>query len=222
MALATAAAIAGGTALISGALSFASNKKKEKEAARKKAELEKKIAQAEANRQPVLDNSEDLRNLKQGVSNPYANLAVATQAAEFEAEQQDMALANTLDAMVSSGASAGGATALARAAMQGRKGISAGLEQQEISNQKKAADGEKQMQQELRSIEVSALNEEANAFNRREKREDATIGRLEEKEDFYTQQEVAYGDAATEALVGTVSNVGSAVAGNISGGTTVF
>ena len=105
---------------------------------------------------------------------------------------------------------------------QGRKGISAGLEQQEISNQKKAADGEKQMQQELRSIEVSALNEEANAFNRREKREDATIGRLEEKEDFYTQQEVAYGDAATEALVGTVSNVGSAVAGNMSGTSTVF
>ena len=191
MALATAAAIAGGTALISGALSFGSNKKKQKEAARKRAELEKKIAQAEANRQPVLDNSEDLRNLKQGVSNPYANLAVATQAAEFEAEQQDMALANTLDAMVSSGASAGGATALARAAMQGRKGIAAGLEQQEINNQKKAADGEKQVQQELRSIEVSALNEEANAFNRREKREDAKIGRLEEKEDFYTQQEVA-------------------------------
>ena len=99
-----------------------------------------KEKKARGEHQILKDSIADQEKALQKIGNPYANLAVATQAAEFEAEQQDMALANTLDAMVSSGASAGGATALARAAMQGRKGISAGLEQQEISNQKKAAD----------------------------------------------------------------------------------
>ena len=35
-----------------------------------------------------------------------------------------------------------------------------------------------------------------------------------EKEDFYKQQEIAYGDAATEALVGGISNAGMAIAGS--------
>ena len=54
-------------------------------------------------------------------SNPYANLGVATQAAEMQAEEADIALANTLDTIRSSGASAGGATALAQAALKSKK-----------------------------------------------------------------------------------------------------
>jgi hypothetical protein len=192
-----AAIIGGSAALISGAISFASNKKKEKEAAAESAKREAEATQMRANRQPVLNQAADIRALKAQVNNPYANLAVSTAAAEFQAEQTDMALANTLDAMVSSGASAGGATALARAAMQSKKGIAATIEQQETSNAKQ-----------------KAVGEEGNAYNRQEARDSADLARVEEKEDFYTQQKVAYGDAATEAVVGTVSNVGTALAGS--------
>jgi|TARA_R110001599_G_scaffold344617_1_gene568269 hypothetical protein len=209
-----AAIIGGSAALISGAISFASNKKKEKEAAAESAKREAEATQMRANRQPVLNQAADIRALKAQVNNPYANLAVSTAAAEFQAEQTDMALANTLDAMVSSGASAGGATALARAAMQSKKGIAATIEQQETSNAKQKAVGEAAANQQRMNLEKSAIGEEGNAYNRQEARDSADLARVEEKEDFYTQQKVAYGDAATEAVVGTVSNVGTALAGS--------
>jgi len=81
------------------------------------------------------------------ISNPYANLGVATQASKFEAEQIDMSLANTLDTLKETGASAGGATALAQAALKSKQGISANIEQQEASNEKLRAQGEQQMEQ---------------------------------------------------------------------------
>jgi len=72
------------------------------------------------NRQPAI-------NPYAGMTNQMANLGVATKAAEFQAEETDIALANTLDAMQASGAGAGGATALAQAALQSKRGISASL-----------------------------------------------------------------------------------------------
>ena len=70
------------------------------------------------------------------LSNPMANLGVATQAAEMQVEQADISLANTLDTIRATGASAGGATALAQAALQSKKGVSASIEQQEAQNEK--------------------------------------------------------------------------------------
>jgi len=91
---------------------------------------------------------EEVKSQRKAAFNPYAdltnefaNLGVATQAAEFQAEQTDIALASTLDAMKSSGAGAGGATALAQAALMSKRGISANLQQQEAANQKAAAQG---------------------------------------------------------------------------------
>ena len=99
----------------------------------------------------ISDRKNELKSLvanRQAVINPYANmtnemanLGVATQAAEFQAEESDIALANTLDTMAASGASAGGATALAMAALKSKRGISASLQQQEAANQKAAAQG---------------------------------------------------------------------------------
>ena len=108
--------------------------------------------------------------------NPYANLGVATQAAEFQAEQADMALSSTLDAMTASGASAGGATALARAALQSQRGISASIQQQESQNAKLAAQGDAQMQTQKRNILIQAEQEEINAYNRQERRDDIILG----------------------------------------------
>ena len=62
------------------------------------------------------------KDLSGQMSNPFGNLGVATQAAEIQMEQSDIALANTLDTLRSTGASAGGATALAQAALQSKKG----------------------------------------------------------------------------------------------------
>ncbi len=222
MALATAALIAGGTALVAGGISFASNKKKEKDAAAEAAKREAEASAMRASRQPILNQAADIRALEAQVNNPYANLAVSTAAAEFQAEQTDMALANTLDAMVQSGASAGGATALARAALQSKKGIAASIDQQETANTKMRAAGEEKATQQRMAIQQAAFAEEANAYNRQEQRTAADLARVEEKEDFYKQQEIAYGDAATEALVGSVSNAGMAVAGNVTPGSTVF
>src|SRR5210317_1659888 len=81
------------------------------------------------------------------LDNPYDNLGVATQAAEIQMEQSDIALANTLDTLASTGASAGGATALAQAALASKKGVAASIEQQEAQNEKLRAQGEQQLNQ---------------------------------------------------------------------------
>ena len=85
------------------------------------------IASLENSRQAVInpyDNFKDLSSLAKDLtgklSNPYANLGVATKSSEIQMEQSDIALANTLDTLRATGASAGGATALAQAALQSK------------------------------------------------------------------------------------------------------
>ncbi len=92
---------------------------------------------------------------RQQIRNPFANLAVATEAAEFQAQQVDQSLANTLDAMQAGGFGAGGATALAREAAKAKQGISADIQKQEAVNQRFFAQGEqiRQNMQEQRSID---------------------------------------------------------------------
>ena len=121
------------------------------------------------NRQPAI-------NPYAGMTNQMANLGVATQAAEFQAEQTDIALANTLDTMAASGAGAGGATALAQAALQSKKGISASLEQQEKANQDKAAAG-------AQALQTKMAEGEKFKFNTTENRQNADIDRAATKLD---------------------------------------
>ena len=106
------------------------------------------------NRQPITNpygdvSSFQFEDLSDTFTNPYSNLRVATQAAEFQAQQTDQALANTLDTLRSGGMGAGGATALAQAAAQSKQGISASIEQQETQNQKLRAQGEQTLQQQI-------------------------------------------------------------------------
>ena len=111
------------------------------------------IKHIEANRQAIPNpyaNFEDVSSMAEDLSgmmsNPYLNLGVATQAAEIEIEEADIALANTLDTIRATGAGAGGATALAQAALQSKKGVAASIERQEANNQKLAAQGEEALQ----------------------------------------------------------------------------
>ena len=116
-----------------------------------------------------------LENSRQDVTNPFANLGVATQAAEMQIEQTDIALANTLDAIRATGAAAGGATALAQAALQSKKDVSASIEQQEASNERMKAEGEmiafnsRERREEAQLDRTSSLSDQANAQERASK-----------------------------------------------------
>ena len=63
-------------------------------------------------------------------------------------EQSDIALANTLDTLRATGAGAGGATALAQAALQSKQNVAASIESQEAQNEKLRAQGQQQMEQQ--------------------------------------------------------------------------
>ena len=100
-----------------------------------------------------------ITNTSDFLSNPMANLGVSTAAAEMQAEETDIALANTLDLLAATGASAGGATALAQAALQSKRGVAATISQQEKANADKEARGEQMLQQ----AKMQAANRVQNA-----------------------------------------------------------
>jgi hypothetical protein len=138
-------------------------KRRQRAAAREKARLQAKLTSLENSRQAIINPYSDARDLSAlaidlsgMVSNPFASLGVATQAAEIQIEEADIALANTLDTLRATGASAGGATALAQAALKSKKGVSANIEQQEVQNEKLRAQGEQHLQQ-LKMSEAQRL-----------------------------------------------------------------
>ena len=83
-------------------------KKAARAAAKRRAKLQAKMAQLEASRQEIINPYEGVKDLTSMISNPFAQLSVATKAAEIQIEEADISLANTLDTMRATGASAGG------------------------------------------------------------------------------------------------------------------
>ena len=134
---------------------------------------------------------QEIINPYANASNPYRNLAVATKAAEMKAEQTDMALANTLDSLRQTGA--GGATALAQAALRSKQGIAANIEQQEIQNQRLEAKGEQMLQKQ------QALGK-AYMFEARETRELQELNRLQAMSDEARLQRATSMEAIGESL----------------------
>jgi len=153
----------------------------------------------ESNRQQIINPFEN-------VANQYANLGVATQAAEFQAEQTDIALANTLDAVRQTGA--GGATALAQAALQSKKGISASLEQQELANEQLRAKGAMEVQK------LKAAGEQF-VFEQQEERELQKLDRLQAQIDQERQTQADMMAAGISSLGSMVSSAGE-IAGALS------
>ena len=171
------------------------------------------------NRQNIYNAAEDIRALKSQLTNAYANLGVATQAAEIQMQQTDLALANMMEGMVQTGSGAS-ATALATAAAKSKQGIAANIEQQEVANQKLYAQGEQAIQQQRIQLDQSAIAAEQQAWQAAEEREVFDINRLQAEADFLRNQQQAYQDAATAALMGGLSGatqVGSAYAGGLAG-----
>tara|TARA_R110000782_G_scaffold194408_1_gene284030 strand:- start:1473 stop:2276 length:804 start_codon:yes stop_codon:yes gene_type:complete len=166
--LLTGALISGGVQLLSGLFGAGAAKKREQAAAAEKQRLERKLTNLENSRQEIINpfgNATNLSglaaDLSSQMSNSMANLSVATQAAEIEIEQADISLANTLDTIRATGASAGGATALAQAALASKKGVSSSIEKQEVQNEQLRAQGEQalearqiQEQQRIQGIQI--------------------------------------------------------------------
>ena len=155
MAVGTALAIGAGISAIGGAVAHNQAKKAAEKAGRDKTRAEAKLESIKNSREDVINPYESTKNLSDlaqdlsgQMTNPFQQLGVATQAAEIQMEQTDIALANTLDTLRATGASAGGATALAQAALQAKKGIAANIEQQEANNEKLRAQGEQALQQQ--------------------------------------------------------------------------
>ena len=232
------AGIGAGIQLIGGLFGGGKRRRAEKRAAQKAARLEAKLGQLEKNRQAIVnpyagvkDISSMAKDLSGMVSNPYANLGVATQAADMQIEQTDIALANTLDTLRATGASAGGATALAQAALQSKKGISASIEQQEVANEKLKADGKAQLErvkmgeaQRLQNIEMSEAQRTQQAevagkqfvFGQKENREMQQLNRVSSQISGAQQQQVAAQQASTQFLsagIGAVGGIAASYAG---------
>ena len=212
-------------------------KKAERRAAEEKRALQREFNAAEASRQDVINPYADVTSLADMIvdntgllSNAYANIGVATLAAEFQAEEADIALANTLDTLMATGASAGGATALAQAALQSKRGVSASIEQQEADNQKLAARGEQFLQQqklaEAQRVQGSLMGEAARmqetdvlgkefVYGETERRETEQLNRLQAQITGQQQAEMqarSDGAAAISAGISAVGNIASAAA----------
>jgi hypothetical protein len=209
------AAIIGGVASIAGGL-FGSSaaKKREIAARRERRRLQNKLNTLEANRQEIVNPYQDLSSM---ISNPFANLSVATGAAEMKIEEADISLANTLDTMRATGASAGGATALAQAALQSKKGVAASIEMQEKQNEDKRATGEKQKQDALIAESKRVQEGEAYEFNLRENRQVAELDRTAALLGGAKQAEAQAQSDRTGAMTGMFGSL-AGIAGGMAGG----
>ena len=234
----TAAIITGGAALASTAIGAIGAGKQAKRAGKEKARLEDKLKTLENKRQPIInpyagvtDLSGMITDLSGMVSNPYANLGVATKAAEIEIEEADIALANTLDTLRATGASAGGATALAQAALQSKKGVSASIEQQEAQNEKLRAQGEDNLQRlqmaEAQRVQSGLIGEAQRmqdvdvkgktfVYSEKERRETEQLNRVQAQITGQQQAQVAARQNQASIISGGVGALGN-IAGSYMG-----
>jgi hypothetical protein len=214
--------------------------KRAKRAEREKRRLTGELNQLEKNRQAIINPYEGVTDLSAMVSdlssiasNPFDSLSVSTAGAEMQAEQTDLALANTLDTLRSTGASAGGATALARMALESKKGISASIEMQEANNNQLRAQGEQNLQAvklaEAKRVQGALMGEAGRiqqadvagkefVYSEKERRETEQLNR---KQAQITGQAQAAAQARSDSAgmmaagIGAVGDIGSAVASNI-------
>ena len=207
-----ASAIIGGAASIAGGIIGASAAKDRERAARKeRLKLQGKLEDLENNRQDIINPYAGVSDLSSMISNPFANLSVATGAAEMQIEEADVSLANTLDTMRATGAGAGGATALAQAALRSKKGVSASIEAQEKTNQDKMAAGEQALQQqkmaEAQRIQQSDVAGEQFMFSTREGRELEQLDRTAAMLGAAKQAEAQAQSDRTGAITGAIGGL---------------
>ena len=239
--MAVISAIAGAAIAVGGAVAGSISAGKEARRQGRNAQNAKdQIASIEENRQEIINPYSNMSSvtdlaadLSSTMSNPYDNLSVATGAAQMQAEEADISLANSLDTMLATGAGAGGATALAQMALKSKKGIAASIESQEATNQKMKAQGDEGLQkrktteaERMQNIEMQddmrLQNAEAQGkayeFENQEQRTENQLARLSGQQQ---QAEAARSSAKAgqQAAWGGLASAGGSILGaGISGG----
>jgi len=203
----------GTASLAVGVYQAVDSNKKAKKADKKRKKEQKRMKEFEKSRQPVINQADKIRATSEMLSNPAANLGVATQAAEQQMAQTDQALANTLDTIRSTGGGAGGATALAQAAAQSKASVSADIQKQEATNAKLAAEGEATLQKQKVNIENKALQEETSAWGRQEDRDIVQLNRMQSEIEGRDAEARAYEQQSADAIMAGVGGAGSALSG---------
>ena len=181
----------------------------------------------------ISDLSDLASDLSGQIQNPFENLQVSTAAAEMKAEEADISLANTLDFLEQTGASAGGATALAMAALKGKKDVAASIQEQEAKNAELKARGEQhaidarvratERYQDV-AIEEGARMQDAQAqgeifqFRAQEDRSNADIARYTGMYQGFAHQQNNARVAGANAWSSAASSVGNIASSVISAG----
>ena len=228
-------AIVGGALALGGAVAGTVSSGKQARRARLNAKsLTGELESLEKSRQDIINPYEGVKDLSSMItdvsgmaSNPYANLGVATQAAEIQVEEADISLANALDTIRATGSGAGGATALAQAALQSKKGVAASIEQQEANNEQLRAQGEANLQNikmsEAQRVQGALMGEQGRlqqadvsgrqfVYGEQERRETEQLNRKQAQITNQQQQQVA----AQQAQAGYIG-AGISAVGNIAG-----
>lgn len=206
--------LAAGLGLLNSATTAIKSARRAREARNQARAQEREIARLEASRQEIIDPTIGITELGSMITNPFANLQVATGAAEFAAEQQDLSLASTLDTLRATGAGAGGATALAQAATRGRQQIAADIQRQEAENARLRAQGEQRaemlrMQDAQRVQEARAAGQEF-LYSARDKREIEQLERADARLAQFRTTEAGSRRAATGQLASFMGGLGGA------------
>jgi len=232
----TGAVIGAGTKIIGSLFGGSKAKAAARAAEAERRRLQGQLRSLEKNRQEIVNPYAGVTSLasmatdlSDQISNPFANLSVATQAAEMQIEQADISLANTLDTLRATGAGAGGATALANAALKSKQGVSASIESQEAQNEKMRAQGEQQMEQaqvaqqaRLQDIQISEGGRAQMAqaqgktieMQMTENREQDQINYVRGQLEAARQDQAKAQADATSATMGAIGGLGQLAAGS--------
>ncbi len=168
----------------------------QKEFQLKKEEQQALMKQLENNRQAIT-------NPMQGLTNEAEKIGVATQATKIQAEEADMALANTLDTIMQTGSGAGGATALAQAALKSKQGISVDIQKQELKNAKNVASTQMKINEQKAQGNKWAWEEQEGRDMQQLDRAQNKIDKFEAQEfNAEAQKMAAFGNIASSAISG--------------------
>jgi len=100
-----------------------------------KRKREQRAAEAELAQQKQSFMDFQFTNPYAGLENVAEDLTINQDAAQFQAQQTDAALAQSMQAAIASGGAPGGAQAIAQAALQSKRGVAADIARQEQANQ---------------------------------------------------------------------------------------
>ena len=168
---------------------------------------EQRAAAAEQAAQKEAFKNFQFTNVYSGLENVAEDLTINQDAAQFQAQQTDAALAQAMQAAVVSGGAAGGAQAIAQAALQSKRGVAADIARQEQANEMARVQQAAKLQEmeatgemDIQSQEYSRSQELLNMANARKYAADQARRK------------------ATEQLIGGVGMLGKGLVGAATGG----